>query len=251
MITPDAATDRGLDSGATDGPISAGCRFEFCEDFEGVAIGAPPDPKVWTRAGNIVVEAPPGRGGKAMHVRAGMAPTETYISQATTLPAMGGAFYGRVFMYIAARPTEFFHWSFTEVRGADARGAAVRYGGISTGDCGPGATFCRNSFLFQIKPLVYGADEGATADDDFPNPVIAEKSWHCVEWYMSSTDRETRLWWNGQERPKMHYQNGKPIPFPTFTRLYLGWALYQTGSSGWEVWFDDLAVSDQRIGCNP
>jgi hypothetical protein len=238
---PDAAPDASPDA-------PAGCAFAFCEDFEGVAAGAPPDPKVWSRSGNIVVEAAPGGGtGQAMHVRAGQAPTETYVSQTRTLPALGEAFFARVRMYIAARPTEFFHWSFTEARGKDVRGTVVRYGGISVG-CQPGM-FCRNSFFFQIKPLVYGPDEGGSASDDL-TPVIPEKKWVCLEWYLNSKTMEARLWWDGEERPQAHYLAGKPIPFPAFDRFYLGWALYQTGTTGpWEVWFDDLAIADRRVGC--
>ncbi|MES1204837.1 MAG: hypothetical protein ABUS79_02765 [Pseudomonadota bacterium] len=249
--TDGGVADRPADTAGGGDAATGACRFRLCETFENAAIGAPPDPAIWTRTGNITVDTAPDRPGKAMRVRAGQTPTETYISQTAILPALGNAFYGRVFLYIAARPTEFFHWSFTEVRGTNVQGASVRYGGISTGNCAVPGMFCRNSFLFQVKPLVYGADEGATADDDFPTPLIAEKTWHCIEWYMNSTTRETRLWWNDQERPKMHYLDGKAIPFPTFTRFYLGWALYQTGTTPWEVWLDDLALHDQRIGCTP
>jgi hypothetical protein len=215
-----------------------------------VAAGAPPDPKVWSRTGNILVEAAPGgRAGQAMHVRAGQTPTETYVSQTRTLPTLGDAFFARVRMYVAARPTDFFHWSFTEARGPDVRGTVVRYGGISVG-CQPGM-FCRNSFFFQIKPLVYGPDEGGSASDDL-TPVIPERKWLCLEWYLDRKTMEARLWWDGEERPKAHYLAGKPIPFPTFDRFYLGWALYQTGTTGpWEVWFDDLAIADRRVGCGP
>jgi hypothetical protein len=242
----DAATEP--DGAAPDAPPGA-CPFRFCEDFEGVQAGAAPDPKVWNRSGNILVEAAPGgRVGQAMHVRAGQTPTETYISQTATLPTLGEAFFARVRMYIATRPTDFFHWSFTEARGKDVRGTVVRYGGISVG-CQPGM-FCRDSFFFQIKPLVYGPDEGGSASDDL-TPVIPERKWLCVEWYLNSRTMEARLWWDGQERPQAHYLAGKPIPFPAFDRFYLGWALYQTGTSPWEVWFDDLAISDQRVGCDP
>jgi hypothetical protein len=249
----DAAAASGTADGAEGRPLDGGrgCRFRFCEDFERVGSGTPPDPKTWSRAGNIVVApAPAGRPGQAMHVAAGHTPGETYISQTATLPLLGGSFYGRVFLYIASRPADFYHWSFTEVRGADAQGAAVRYGGISEGICQPGM-FCRNSFLFQVKPMVYGPDEGATADDDL-TPVISEKTWHCVEWFMNTQTSEARLWWNGQERQKVHHLGG-PVVFPSFSRLYLGWALYQTGASGvdWDVWLDDVAISDQRIGCDP
>jgi hypothetical protein len=241
---PDAAADATADSAP---PV---CAFAFCEDFEGVAAGSPPDPKVWSRTGNILVEtAPGGRAGQAMHVRAGQTPTETYVSQTRTLPALGEAFFARVRMYIAARPTDFFHWSFTEARGKDVRGTVVRYGGISVG-CQPGM-FCRDSFFFQIKPLVYGPDEGGSASDDL-TPVIPEKKWLCLEWYLNSKTMEARLWWDGEERPKAHYLADKPIPFPGFDRFYLGWALYQTGTAGpWEVWFDDLAIDGKRVGCAP
>jgi len=236
---PDAPPDAG-----------AGCPFRFCEDFEGVPAGAPPDPRIWSRTGNILVEpAPGGRPGQAMHVRAGSTPTESYVSQTRTLPALGDTFFARVRLYIASRPTDFFHWSFTEARGKDVRGTAVRYGGISVG-CQPGM-FCRDSFFFQIKPLVYGPDEGGSASDDF-TPVIPERKWLCLEWYLDARTSEARLWWDGEERPKAHYLAAKPIPFPAFDRFYLGWALYQTGASGvpWEVWFDDLAIDAHRVGCN-
>jgi len=242
-LEPDVAADAAAES-------SPGCAFAFCENFEGVAVGSPPDPKLWSRSGNLLVEAAPGgRAGQAMHVRAGQMPTETYVSQTRTLPALGDAFFARVRMYIAARPTEFFHWSFTEARGKDVRGTVVRYGGISVG-CQPGM-FCRNSFFFQIKPLVYGPDEGGSASDDL-TLVIPEKKWLCLEWYLNSRTMEARLWWDGEERPKAHYLADKPTPFPAFDRFYLGWALYQSGATGpWEVWFDDLAIDDQRVGCAP
>jgi hypothetical protein len=238
---------------AVGGPVQP-CKFKFCESFETVAVGAAPDPKIWRRAGNIVVESGrAARGTKAMRVRAGATPTETYISEAKVLPTMGEAFYARVFMYIEQRPVDFFHWSFTEVRGIDLRGPAPRYGGISTGaaGCAPPSYKCRDNFFFQIKPLVYGASEGGGASDDL-RPVIPEKTWHCIEWYMNGKTREARLWWNGQERPRATYTDGKQIAFPAFNRFYLGWALYQTGTSGvgWDVWFDELAIHDQRIGCD-
>src|SRR5205814_8058032 len=105
-LAPEPLQER---DGAAPDVAAGACPFAFCEDFEGVVIGMPPDPRVWTRAGNILVEAAPGgRPGRAMHVRAGMTPTETYISQTKTLPALGDAFYARVRMYLASRPTDFF-----------------------------------------------------------------------------------------------------------------------------------------------
>ena len=73
-LAPDALQER---DGAAPDVAAGACPFAFCEDFEGVVIGMPPDPRVWTRAGNILVEAAPGgRPGRAMHVRAGMTPLQ-------------------------------------------------------------------------------------------------------------------------------------------------------------------------------
>jgi hypothetical protein len=248
---PDAAPAR-VGPPVTGGPVPP-CRFRFCESFESVADGAPPDPTVWRRAGNAVVAAGlAARGGKALRIRTPATPSEIYISTERAIPPGARALYGRVFFYIQQRPSDFFHWNLIELKGADARGPTFREGGVSIGSCAPG-TFCYDTFLFQVKPQAYGGSEGATATDDL-RPLLAEKTWHCAEWFVDTATREARLWWNGNERPKLHYQNRLPqVPFPDPVRLYVGWGLYQTGKSGvgWDVLIDEIAVDDRRIGCDP
>jgi hypothetical protein len=229
------------------------CRFRFCESFETAAVGAAPNPAVWRKSGSMtVVAGGAARGNNALEVKTPATPSETFITATQPLPAGTRSFWGRLFFNITVRPADFFHFSLVEVKNNDARGPGLRYGGISTGTCAP-KTFCYDTFMFQLKPQAYGADEGAVLTDDLKQ-VISDKAWHCMEWFFDADKREARLFYDGQERSKVHYSNGKPqYGFPDLLRLSIGWGHYQTGKAGvgWTVLLDEIAVHDQRVGCDP
>ncbi len=258
---PLAARDAGtrpFDTSAMAAPLAIGgpappCRFRFCDSFETVAAGGAPNPAVWRKSGNMtVVAGRAARGTNALEIKAPATPSETFITSAQPLPVGTRAFWGRLFFNLVDRPADFFHFTMVEVKTADQRGPGLRYGGISTGTCAP-KTFCYNTFMFQLKPAVYGGDEGAVLGDDLKQ-VISDKTWHCLEWSFDADKREARMFYDGQERPKVHYTNGKPeYAFPDPLRLSIGWGQYQTGKSGvgWTVLVDEVAISDQRVGCDP
>jgi hypothetical protein len=75
----------------------------------------------------------------------------------------------------------------------------------------------------------------------------------CVEWMFDGGKQESRLYWDGVERPKMHATATwfeTKYQMPTFDSLYLGWAIYQPISKPYEVSLDDIAVGESRIGCD-
>jgi len=70
-------------------------------------------------------------------------------------------------------------------------------------------------------------------------------------------NNEARVWWNGQERTRMHYLHNSTDPrftFPHFATAYFGFESHQNlpaGDTGYEAWIDEIALDTQRIGCDP
>jgi hypothetical protein len=223
------------------------CPFALCEDFEGAADGALPDPAVWQKSvsggGTIeVVSTMAKRGRKSLHIKTPAVPSETYLHETKTFPAMGNAFYGRLFFYFDRKPNAFVHWNIVEGRGTGANNR-IRYGGIANG----GPPVGNNWFLFNIQRV--GANE--TGRDDDANPKIPARTWICMEWLFDGAANEARLWWDGVERPRMHWTNTDPqFAMPMFRDLFIGWALYQNIEAGYEVWIDSIAIDHQKIGCD-
>jgi hypothetical protein len=203
-----------------------------------------PDPAVWQKAvsggGTIeVVSTMARRGRKSLHIRTPAGPSETYLHESKTFPAMGNAFYGRLFFTFDRRPAAFVHWNVVEGRGT-GNNNRIRYGGINNMSFG-------NWFLFNIQRL--GANE--TGRDDDADPPIPARTWVCMEWMFDGTANEARLWRDGVERPKMHVTGLDPqFAMPTFHDLFIGWAIYQNIEAGYEVWIDSIALDSQKIGCD-
>src|SRR5262249_39950519 len=94
---------------------------------------------------------------------------------------------------------------------------------------------------------------GETGTGDF-NTTIPLKSWQCLEWYFNTPKNEARLWWNGQERTKLGWSDSRSnepkYDFPEFKSLSIGWGTYQKPDAPFEVWIDEIAIGNERIGCD-
>lgn len=114
-----------------------------------------------------------------------------------------------------------------------------------------GGSFFSNAFLFNLKTT----GKGEKGIDDNATPQLVPKTWICVEWMFAggAGKNESRLFWEGVERPKMHAQTAwfeSLHTMPTFDSVYLGWAIYQPIGKPYEVWIDDVAIGDERIRCD-
>jgi len=230
------------------GPPGA-CNHLFCEDFEAVAEGSPPDPAIWTRTSNdLVVDAVRGALGskKALHIPPLLTGAK-YIRENKTIAAMGKSFYGRVFFWIEQQPLEkpasLYHWtllSADELVDYNA-GKVLRLGGHIEG---AGTNWVRFNFQTHGNP-------GETGLSD-PTLVLSTKRWYCAEFYYSLADNEARIWLDGVEDPKLHWKGPMGgYTFPTaVTWMTFGWAEYQAARTPWEVWVDEIAIDTKQIGCN-
>ncbi len=220
------------------------CRFHFCDSFEQGDDGA--SPPGWSKNANVVLGTTHvARGKKALRVRNGGINPANFVTRAMTIPAGASTIYGRLFLRFESRPQSMslVHWTATEVRGSG--GPSLRaLGGISQ------AAFSgRNNLMFNIDP---GGGE-RSVEDAFPRPGLVDKEWQCLEFMLTRGAKdEAQIFWNGERRPKLYYDGswGARFKFPTFEQLALGFATYQNAGS-FEVWIDELAIDDERVGCEP
>jgi hypothetical protein len=245
-----AGTGTGLSGGGGSG--GAGIPLKLNEDFESSSDGQLPDPAVWepaiTGAGTIeVTTAKAHSGSKSLHVTSPSGSYETFVKTGAPFPVANNTFWGRLYFYLkSTMPKNFVHWTVMEARGQGSNNR-VRYGGINNAD---GNGFYGHWFLFNIETQ----GMGEIGQDDDTSPQVPAGEWICMEWYYAGQagQNETRFFWNGDERPKLHVTsqaiNGK-YEMPAFDKLYIGWAIYQNVDMPYEAWIDDVAIAEERIGC--
>jgi hypothetical protein len=230
---------------ATGGPPPP-CKYAFCDSFENGADGA--SPPGWSSNGAIVVDSTHAAfGKKSLRVRTGGINPGNLISHGGVFPPGKSTIYGRMFVWFEKRPGSggLVHWTGAEVRGSG--GPTVRaLGGISQWSFKN-----QNHLLFNIDP---GGGEKAL-DDYFPTPSIPDKAWTCLEFMLTrggAGKDQARTWWNDVPRPRLDYNGtwGSRFVFPTFGSLAIGFATYQNVGA-FELYIDEVAVSDQRVGCTP
>ena len=235
------------------GPQPGDCTGAFvCDDFEGYAVGAPPAGP-WTAAtagGAVAVdETRAYRGRRSVRFTTdGMANyRRAYIvlQGAPTFPLPGNVMWGRAMMWLTAAPNGSVHWTNIEGEGpvaGETYRSLTRYGGQHS------------------KRLMANYDTRGVATDcwDHSTTVFPEGRWACFEWRFNGPANEQNLWLDGVaisditvmgqgEGCIQHTLQDRWIA-PQYDTLRLGWQHYQA-TFAHELWMDEVAVDDQRIGC--
>ena len=230
------------DSGAGPGTFDGGtvCKAELCESFENVPEGGKPDPALWTTPADIKVDSlHPALGGmRSLH----MPPRGTggsYITETKIIPGGGKTFYGRLLFWFEQlplqKPGSLYHWVMIAPQGG---GMNLRIGGHVERD---GTNWIR------FNP---GGPGGETGLSDL-TAIMDAKRWYCLEWYFDTPNNEARFWFDGQERPVLHWKDsvaGWHFPPGGITQIGFGFEEYQ-GSPPFELFIDEIALGTQRIGC--
>jgi hypothetical protein len=230
----DAQTDQPRNEGGIGGSAAA-----TADGFETGSFGS-----IWTIVGQdgtgrtpttAVIDGQNVHGGKfAAHITSG------YIE--VTPPA--AAFYARAWVYFASDPGT-NHWA--NAIGATADDSQeIRYGG-RTGILEINIKSNDNEIL--ADPLIsYCATTPCPASD----PRIPVGAWTCVEYYFGVNSMA--MWLNGTEivefavSPTTMWAHGGTLTSPAYAKLGFGYAAY--GAAATNVWYDDVAVDANRIGCN-
>ncbi len=245
------STDRTLFFGS---PRCAGGGFALCEDFESGVI----NPAIWTVIGApsvAVGTAEHARGARALHITK-TANGAAYIRETMTFPAVNNSYYGRAFMKFVsmpARPMTYSHWTVLAASGNIVKGE-IRVGGQL-----PTNVAARQLFGVGTDNRTQDAGTGDwTTSDADPTGNAREvplNEWLCIEWLHQGSTNETRFWWDAVEHPSLHTTpakhggNSNPFILPQFTNLWIGWQEYQPSTETFEMWVDEIAIDEARVGC--
>jgi len=253
-----STSDGGSASGGSAGGGSAGgffgasrCelgQFALCDGFEASTI----DSERWTigkSEGNTVerVSDQAARGSGSVHVR-----TQNgfgYLSTSSIFPAAGNGYFGRVFLRVARYSTvDWAHWTVAEAAGT-GDGSKIRVGGQFV------TSQAKNRWGV-------GSDGGPTGDwtnhDTDPGGAPLEPplgSWTCLEWQHDGATNTTRFYVDSIEHPSLlttaseHGGTNVPYELPQMNSLWVGWWQYQADPTAFDVWIDEVALDDERIGC--
>lgn len=223
--------------------------FLLCDGFEGSSI----DAQTWTvekRDPNVVEltsATPAARGSQSVHIRAtnGFG----YLKTTSIFPVPNNTYWGRMFLRVKRYSTVAnAHWTVAEAAGTGTE-AVIRVGGqYATGA--------------QENHWGVGTDHGETGDwtrhDNDPegDPVSPPlDTWTCLEWLHDGANNVTRMFIDGTEHPSLattatdHGGGSGTYELPTFTSLWFGWWQYQSDPEPFDVWIDEVAADEERVGC--
>jgi hypothetical protein len=240
--------------GGSAGSGSVGCAsLPLCDDFEGVAAGAAPDPTKWipTVLSDCMTTAPAPTvdtsqhhsGTKSLKV-AGTATFCDYamVGNAAAFKAIGNVVYGRYYVRVeTALPVG--HTAFM-IFPDQMSGHALRMGG-------------QNGALQWNRQ-----SDDATLPAQSPVGISMSKvppvaDWMCLEFMIDQQQGLISTWVDGTLVPGLvadatptadvDMQWGTTYR-PNLTSFNIGWQNY--GAGAMNLWFDDVALSSTKIGCD-
>jgi hypothetical protein len=246
-------TSSSTTSGGTGG--GGGCNgLPLCDDFEGAPAGGPPDPARWSvvmpscsGTGSLAIDDTQahsgknsvkvtGKGGYCNHV---------FFSNASVIGTLHPVIYGRVFLRLSD-PLGAGHVTFMAMKDANDGGNDLRTGG-------------------QDMVLMWNRQS-----DDATLPAMspagtalsiqpATQQWLCLEFMIDEIQGFMDTWVDGAPIAGLHLDGtptpdvdqqwiaGKPGWKPNLVDFKLGWESY--AGQDMTLWFDDVALGTQRIGC--
>ncbi len=238
------------DDGAQPGDCSAAL---LCDDFEDDPLGQQPAAPWVTSAdqGEVVVDATMAYSGtQAIRVTTddgGGTYRRAYFSieGAPVFPIESNVVWGRMMYHLVATPEGSVHWTNIQgegdVEGMDFRGI-YRYGGQHEG-----------RIMANYETFGAGSDCWDHSDTVMPTGV-----WACLEWHFDGPADTMEFFLDGVQLDDLtvmgmgegcvNHDTGDYWYAPIFDTMRLGWEHYQATSAR-EMWIDDVALDDERIGC--
>ena len=214
----------------------------LCDDFEAdTAVGqAPPAPR-WKVSlngmGSVAIDdsVAAHSGKKSVHVASrGGYQTFFALSGAPVFPATG-ALYLRLFIRLGA-PMSPGHNTYYK---AGAGGSPSSEHETRVG--------VMNSMLMINQPAGdrgFLSNQNYYTDGNKPGVVFAPQSWTCVEALFDPAHSAFDIWVDGKEVPDLHRTDWQQDPLSVF---HFGFEKY--AGPDVDIWYDDIAVSTQPIGC--
>ncbi len=226
----------------------------ICDDFEAGAPGDNAD-AAWSYTGNpantpVLTAAKAARGGQSLHF-----PTAdnqgVFVYPGSGLPTGDNVVYVRAYVNFA-KP-------FADMNGhvAFITGATLPENGVEV-RLGASKNFGNQQMMLDINFIGDGQEHTQFSNGDYTGGSpgggdgvqLEPDTWYCVEALFNGAQSEFQVWIDGAEIPELHVTDwgvGRLDWAPMYNVLKLGAHNY-SGSLG-EVWYDDVAISSQPIGC--
>lgn len=202
-----------------------------CDDFEGASI----DTAVWNihldSGGTLTQDTTrAARGTKSLHAVSPMSGGDAMVELKMKVPLSGQRLWGRMFLYFPAA---------VEPELMDHTNLGVAFGDNAQSNLALYAAWVGGKKIGSLYYVDTGVDEfglGIT-----PPSLAPLDRWFCLEWDFNGVDKEIRVFMDGALIPMSVLAGPNP---PVTATLRAG---IQAQCS--EAWFDSVAWSRTRIGC--
>jgi hypothetical protein len=233
---------RGGDGGAA-ATGCAGKTYKLCEDFETGTAGA--IPTGWTpfkgygggSATDVALATDQFHSGKMSLKSDSMATGQGRAQKSlATLGATAAKHWGRIFYKVqspAPKPSGgVIHITFTSLTGQAGENRIV-----DTVENGQGT----HQWLYNLPSDA--CSKGSAYSWSF------DTAWHCAEWYVDVATNSYRFFSDSQEVTSIGFNGMTCDAMSNYTAIIVGSTFYQMPPSPFVMWFDDLAIDDNQIGC--
>jgi hypothetical protein len=232
------------------GASAAGCAgksYKLCEDFESANVAALPSG--WTTVsawggGTAVVASDEFHSGTKSLKGASAVNGQTRIGKSlSALGATANKHWGRVFFKVKSPatlppsldtpPNSVLHNTFVSLK------ASNEWRVVDTTLNTQG----KNAFLLNIP------DDSCCGETQYTYSAYDGK-WHCAEWYFDVAMQEFRFFFDKTEASLLGVKP-EGVQGQQVTQLIVGFIGYQVSKTPYnQAWFDDVALDDNRIGCD-
>jgi hypothetical protein len=228
--------------GGSGGGTSGACTHKLCEDFESGATGALSDG--WTKfkgygagaATDVGLAGDAFRSGKQSLKSSSMATGQTRAQRSlSTLGATASKHWGRIFYKVqspATKPSSgVLHVTFVGLMG-NSENRVVDIVENTQG---------KHQWLYNNPDDAGGL--GSAYDWTF------DDAWHCAEWFVDVGAKSYKFFSDSKEVPSIGFTGKNDAQMSDYKSIIVGAEFYQMPPAPFVMWFDDLAIDDNQIGC--
>lgn len=238
----DGGTTSGDDAGTTTAAGCAGHDYLFCEDWESATGSALP--AGWTldhgwMNGDPSVTTEQHHGGThALHGAIAESGQNRAQHSIAALGAAAGHHWGRVYYRVTAP-------AFVPPAGTVNHATLLAL--LGTGEARVVDTVMSDQGTAQF--LLNTPDDHCCVGSDYDYASF-DGAWHCAEWYVEHDTDSYRFFYDGTEVTSLAYTGTNGIPVEIFDSVTVGLRNYQTATTPYDAYFDDLVIDDTRVGCD-
>jgi hypothetical protein len=252
----DAAESEGGDAGGEAGTACAACAGVLCEDFETGEI----DPTKWSTklhgGATVTVQQQIVAHGKyaaqfhSPDPQTGAPQDYAYIIASMLGAGVSVSNYGRAYFYTDPKPTSV---DTGLIFGGTAGFPSPNYMSIASSNSG---------WQFGYIQLM-SSPQGEV--QNYPAAQMPVGTWLCLEWQFNDQPDTINVWGNGQligtlDNSDVDYPSGHAAGTPlynsmnsgligSFVDFGFGFYDWHPGTVGFNVYYDDIVIGTQRVGC--